>query len=109
MANGTYDPGYTQPERAASQRELDILRQRVEQMDAQGTRGVGVIQSQVAELVKDHAEMRGEVTAWQHSHDSQHDQEKRDRISDRRWIIGTMVTIALITVTLLGVILQHLK
>ena len=98
--------GFTDAERAASQRELDQLGRRVDQMDAQGTRGVGVIQLQVAELVKDVTELRAETQAWQRSHISQHQREEQARVTGRRWVIGTVIAAMAVMVAMLALLVS---
>jgi hypothetical protein len=78
----------TFPEPAASQRELDMVRTRLEQIDVSGTRGVGVLQVQMTELVKDIGDLRAETRAWQVAHDREHEQERADRQAGRRWVVG---------------------
>lgn len=103
----------TSPEPAASQRELDFLRadqralsQRVDELDAHGSRGVIVLQAQVVELVKD----MGQMTGAFEQHQRQHQADARDRVVGRRWLIGTglagMASMAAV-VTLLVQILSH--
>lgn len=67
--------------------EFDLLRQmvgnldsRVTTIDDHGTRGVGAIQIQLSEVIKDLADMKAEFKA-----------ELRARLSARRWAIGIMV------------------
>lgn len=98
--------GMTDPERAASQRELDILRQRVDDMDTHGTRGVGAIQLQVGELVKDLADMRAETRTWQGQHERSHERDARDRITARRWLIGVGVAGVAAMTTVIGLLID---
>lgn len=58
-------------------------------MDSQGTRGVGILQLQVTEIVADLTQMRADTRAWQTEHERQHEQERRERIVGRRWLVGT--------------------
>jgi hypothetical protein len=75
--------------------EFDLLKEivtgnqaRMESIDVHGTRGVAVIQEQVTELIKDLTELKVENTGWQAGHALEHKQDKRDRVSGRRWLIG---------------------
>lgn len=79
----------TGPEPAASQREVDILRDELHRLDDHGSRGVGVIQTQLTDLVKDMTEMKSEMNSRFEAHQRVHDQDHNDRISGRRWLIGT--------------------
>lgn len=90
--------GWTGRERAASQRELDVLRQRVDQMDAQGTRGVGVIQSQLGDLIRDFAKMEARLDG----HEQLHEGERKDRAANRRWLTGTCIAALVLLVAILG-------
>ena len=75
--------------RRASQHELDALAARVNTIDEHGTRGVGVIQAQLTELVKDVGKLEGRLDA----HSVQHQQEARERVTGRRWLIGTGIAV----------------
>lgn len=64
--------------------EFDMLKQMVNEqgirltsIDEHGTRGVGVIQVQLTELIKDLAELKTEFKS-----------EQRNRITGRRWVLG---------------------
>jgi hypothetical protein len=69
--------------------------------------GVAVLAVQLTEVIKDVTALQAELA----SHRSEHQQEKRDRASGRRWLIG--VTIALLGLIgglypFLAQVLQHL-
>ena len=68
-----------------------MLRHRVEQMDELGTRGVGILQLQVAGLVTDLAQAQADTRAWQATHEAHHEVERHERIIARRWLVGTGV------------------
>lgn len=79
-----------------SRGEFDMLRQlvagnqaRLENIDDHGTRGVGAVQVQVTEIVKDVAALQAELGTRFETHDRQHLQDHKDRIAGRRWLIGT--------------------
>jgi hypothetical protein len=72
------------PDEVVTRGELDLLRQivsanqaRLEAMDANGTRGVAVVQSQLTDLIRDVTELRTEFR-----------NEQRMRIASRRWALG---------------------
>jgi hypothetical protein len=100
-----------------SRGEFDLLRDivtqqgaRMEAIDNHGTRGVGVLQTQITDLTKDFVEMKTENTAWQQSHTAEHVQDKKDKVTGRRWLIG--IGIAGLTAIggmygFLDIILQH--
>lgn len=77
------------PEPAASRREVDLLREDLHRIDAHGSRGVGVLQNQLTELVKDLTEMKADLSTRFEAHQRVHDQDHADRISGRRWLITT--------------------
>lgn len=81
----------TVPEPVASQRELDQLRDELHRLDDHGSRGVGVIQAQLTDLVKDLTELKVNVDTRFDAHQRVHDQDRRERISGRRWFIGTAI------------------
>lgn len=85
--------------------EFDLLRQivqqnasRLETIDNLGTRGVGTLQSQLSDLVKDVLELKTDMNVKFTEHDKLHKTEKRERVNNRRWLIGT----ALLMITALG-------
>lgn len=95
-------------------RELDRLtqndrdlRQAIADLDNHGSRGVLQLQSQVVELIKDVSEIK--VSAEQHK--IEHEQDHRDRVTGRRWLVGITVGAILslggILVTILAVLLQQ--
>lgn len=71
------------------------LEARVEAMDQHGSRGVQALILQVAELVKDVA-----------AHEAQHTLTEHARKADRRWIIGTAITLVVPLYPFLGWILR---
>lgn len=85
-------------------RDLDRLERRIEQMDTHGTRGVGVVQSQLADVIKDLAKLEGRMQA----HDQVHVQEARDRASNRRWMVSTAIAFLVLLVAILALLIgQH--
>ena len=96
--------------------EFDLLKQivasnqaRLEGIDQAGTRGVGVVQAQLVEVVKDLADLKAEVNSRFDAHARVHDQDTRDRVNSRRWAIGTFLAALAIVVTLLLNITLHLR
>ena len=77
----------------ASRREFDQLVTRVNLIDEHGTRGVGVIQVQLTEVVKDVAKLESEMTTRFTEHQRQHDTEQANRAANRRWAIGLAVAL----------------
>lgn len=70
-----------------------------------GTGGVGALAVQIAEVVKDLATLKLDLDSFRKDHAWQHDQETRNRVSTRRWLIGTVIAaLACIEVPLFYVI-----
>lgn len=104
-------------DRPASQREVDILRSRIDQIDTQGTRGttstVGILASQMQDMVKDLAEWRTSTQLWQDRHEAQHKDETKARADEtkarvigRRWLTGTCIAVLVLLVAVLTLLLQ---
>lgn len=98
--------GWFEPERAASQRDLEILRQRIDYIDANGTRGVGIVSSQVQFLTAGLAELKTSTALWQGHHERQHTEDIRTAVSGRRWLIGTGIAALVMLVAMLTLMLQ---
>jgi hypothetical protein len=82
---------------------------RLEGIDSGGTKGVAVVQTQLIDVVKDLAELKAEVDKRFDAHMRDHAQEARDRVSARRWAIGTFIAALAVIVTLLLNITFHLR
>ena len=96
--------------------EFELLKQivasnqaRLEGIDSGGTKGVAVVQSQLTDVVKDLAELKGEVDKRFDAHMREHALEAQARIAARRWAIGTAIAGLAIIVTLLLNITLHLR
>lgn len=77
---------------------------RLEGMDAGGTRGVAVLAAQVAEVVKDVADLRLELG----KHDQIHRDEQRARVNGRRWaVMAVIAALALIESPLIYLVTIH--
>ncbi|HEV2317351.1 MAG TPA: hypothetical protein VGV89_07240 [Thermoplasmata archaeon] len=94
-----------------SREEFAMLRDAVQttavRLDAidRGTGGIGALAVQVAEVVKDLAALKLDLDSFRRDHAWQHDQETRNRVSTRRWLIGTVIAaLACIEVPLFYVI-----
>lgn len=75
--------------------EFDLLKDivtgnqaRMDSIDAHGSRGVAVLQEQVTELIKDMVQLKAGMEGWQAAHEVEHQAEKRERMTGRRWLIG---------------------
>ena len=95
--------------------EFDMLKsmvtdnnRRIDTIDSTGTRGVGVIQTQLTDLAKDVAT----VTSRLELHEKDHIQEAQDRIKQRRSAVRYYVTtliafLVLVEAPLLYLVSQH--
>ena len=70
-------------ETAVSREEFRALSQRVDMIDASGTRGVAVLAVQIQEIAKDFSR-----------HEEKHDRQESARAASRRWLV--MAAIALV-------------
>lgn len=95
-------------DQAASWRELDLLRQRVDQLDQHGTRGVGTLQIRIDELIKDLAEIKSGYASWQTEHLKMHKDESDNAKQSRRYILTTSIAILAVVVAILAVSVGHL-
>lgn len=85
-------------------RELDKIWSRLETMDVHGTRGVGIVQSQLADLMRDVARLEGKMA----EHDHLHVQEARDRAANRRWTVTTAIAFFVLLVSIIAILIgQH--
>jgi BMFP domain-containing protein YqiC len=96
------------PDDVVTRGEFDLLKQivasnqaRLEGIDTGGTKGVAVVQSQLVDVVKDLAELKGEVDKRFDAHMRDHTQETRDRAAARRWAVGSFIAALAVIVTLL--------
>lgn len=92
----------TTPEPPATRYELDQLVRRVEAIDQGGTRGIGRMNEQITQLVRDFARVEGELS----EHEKYHAQEARQRATDRRWRIGTTIVAFGVLITIMGLLVQ---
>ena len=76
-------------EPAATRREIDQIRADLQRIDDHGTRGVGALQAQMTSFAAGLAELKAGVAAQLAAHQQIHDQDHRDRVSGRRWLVGT--------------------
>lgn len=68
-------------------------RLRLETIDATGTRGVGALQIRMDDFISSFADFKLEVSNDFKDHITQHEKEKEEHQSNRRWAIGVIVTI----------------
>lgn len=95
--------------------EFEMLKQlvsdtraQITSMDNTGTKGVGVVQAQLTEVVKDLAELKGDVSLRFAAHQQVHEQDQQQRREGRRWLIGIGLagigTMATVVGLLIGVL-----
>lgn len=90
----------------ATRREMDQLREELRRIDDHGTRGVGVLQAQVTDLVKDVVELKADMNTRFQAHQRQHEVAERERRAGRRWLIGTVIAALVVLVAILTLLLQ---
>jgi hypothetical protein len=93
-----------------TRREFDKLDNRVTLMDTNGTRGVLLVQERLADVAKDVTKLDAEMRMKFEEHERQHGQERRDRISGRRWLVSVGIAglVAMVAViTLLVDLVRH--
>lgn len=64
---------------------------RLDEIDRSGTRGVGALSVQVAEVIKDVADVRRDLGDFRHEHAEQHQAEQAARVVTRRWLVVTLI------------------
>lgn len=94
-----------------SRGEFEMLRQvvasnqaRMESIDSGGTRGIGVIDAKLTEVVRDLATLQSSVDSRFEAHNVLHETDRKDRISGRRWAIGTSIAIMTALIAMLALI-----
>jgi hypothetical protein len=75
---------------------------RLDVIDSTGTRGVGVLSVQVADVIKDVAELRGQLG----EHERKHEQDERARVAGRRWALGFGVAALASLAAMIGLLLD---
>lgn len=90
-----------------SQREFDQLRADMHRMDDHGTRGISGVLAQLAEVIRDVAELKAETNSRFSEHQRQHDREADERASARRFTVTTTVAILVLLVAMLALIVTH--
>jgi len=74
---------------AQAMERIRAAEMKLDEMDRTGTRGVGVLAVQVAELSRDLGGMQRQMEA----HHREHEQDLRDRRSQRRWAAGIIAAL----------------
>lgn len=97
-------------------REFDQLAARVELIDSQGSRGVGVIQYQLTALGRDYSDQKSEIAQVRsliEGHEKDHqraaDRQANERRTTRRWTLGLVAAIVVPLYPLLFDLLLHLQ
>jgi|SRR5258708_28927767 len=104
----------------ATRREVDMLiskvsdlDRRVDNLDRDGTRGVLAMQQQLTDAIKDMTEIKTDLISfkrdnagWFKEHTVQHDTDQAERISGRRWLVGTALAGVLALATVIGLLIQ---
>jgi hypothetical protein len=97
----------------ATRREFDMLVNRVDSMDRDGTRGVLALQAQLTDAIKDMVEIKSDLigfktdtAGWFKEHGKQHTQDQRERVSGRRWLVGTAFAGLMAMAAVIGLLIQ---
>jgi len=106
VTNGT--PDVTRGEFNMLKDKVDSNERRLESIDDHGTRGVGTLQTQIVELVKDVTELKTDLTRFIAEHSKTHKQESDERTSSRRWMIGMAVGAITMLAAVLTVVVEIL-
>jgi hypothetical protein len=86
----------------ATRREFDLLAQRVETMDRDGTRGVVVLHERIADLTRDVVKLETALTA----HEESHRRDAEDRAKGRRWLVTTGIALVVMLCAVIALLLQ---
>lgn len=86
---------------------------RIDAIDQGGTRGVAVVGVQVAEVIKDVADVRTELRAdvadmrrALAAHEAKHEKEARQRVNGRRWALGFAIAAGTTLAAILSVVIE---
>jgi len=90
----------------ASRREIDQLREDLHRLDDHGSRGVGSLQLQVTDLIKDLTDLRADVNSRFENHDKAHKEELQNRVIARRWLSGFAITLLVTLVAVITLLIQ---
>jgi hypothetical protein len=71
--------------------DIEWLWRRVDYIDANGTRGIGPIHAQLANVIGDLAELKTATNLWQERHLDEHKAAASNAVNGRRWVIGTCI------------------
>lgn len=102
---------------AMLQQTVDRIVKRIWDIDEHGTRGVSTLSVRIDELVKDLADIKGDmngkfteikndVVAWLNKHELEHDKDRERQIKGRRWLIGTLIAGGLLLVGIITLLIQ---
>lgn len=80
-----------------------MLAQRVEQIDANGTRGVGALQQLVTDLIGRVADLRADVA----SHEATHNTQEQRSSDNKKWILGAVLTFAGLLISIIAILLAQ--
>jgi hypothetical protein len=87
---------------------METNAKRIEAIDAGGTRGIGGMSVQLAEVIKDVGALQHQVTRFEQDHEEQHRREQAARVIGRRWAVATSIAfLAAIEIPLLYLVHVH--
>lgn len=82
------------------------MREDLHRLDDHGSRGVGSLQIQVTDVIKDLLELKNDVNSRFEKHEKEHTEDKQNRIIARRWLAGFAITMIIALVAVIGLLLQ---
>ena len=95
-----------------TRREMDLMKVaadvehakiwvKIDALDEHGSRGMGILQARVDSLIAAVADLKVALAA----HEKDHEVDARDRVTARRWLVGTGLVATSVLGGLLGTIL----
>lgn len=80
-----------------------MLAARVDQMDANGTRGVGSLQQMVVDLIARVTDLAGQIA----KHEAKHETENQRHSDNRKWMVSAFLTMGGLLVAIITLILTR--
>ena len=99
-----WQPSPPPPPRSSS--DIDWLWRRLDYIDENGTRGIGPIHAQLANVIADLAELKTATSLWQERHHAEHAAAASNAVAGRRWVVGTCITALVLLLAVLTLLFQ---
>lgn len=104
--NPWFRPDWQPPQPPPRASDIDLIWRRLDYIDAHGTRGIGPISAQLANVIADLAELKTSTGIWQDRHELAHSAEASSAVAGRRWVIGTCIAALVLLLAALTLLLQ---